>query len=358
MAVCGRAKSTRRGGSLRECTPGGRGSEIAGVVPRPGRAAGSSTVLPDRGAPPVADRPGSSHGQRSPLPAAPRPAASTCSRWPACSRPACCAGCWCWWPGRWRPVRRWRTPGPPRHPAGAGRSTHGARGAGRFAAPAGPFAPGHRGVDLAAAPGAPVRAAGDGVVAFAGRVAGRAVVSVDHPGGLRTTYEPVVAAVSRAATRCSPVQVLGRLGARGQPLPAGELPALGGSGGATTYLDPLSLLATVRVRLLPVWGSAAGSPQGRRRPGRRPGRRRRPVHRWPAPEAPRCRLRHPGAGPGQLAARRAGCERHRRPWSLARRWSVALFWPLPRSGAAGLAHRPGAAGRVRAGREGPRRGGA
>ncbi len=36
-----------------------------------------------------------------------------------------------------------------------------------------------------------------GTVAFAGRVAGRGVVSVDHPGGLRTTYEPVAARVSR-----------------------------------------------------------------------------------------------------------------------------------------------------------------
>src|SRR5947209_1444726 len=59
-----------------------------------------------------------------------------------------------------------------------------------FAPPPRPWLPGHRGVDLGAAPGTIVRAAGAGTVSFAGRVAGRGVVSVAHPGGLRTTYEP------------------------------------------------------------------------------------------------------------------------------------------------------------------------
>ena len=57
-------------------------------------------------------------------------------------------------------------------------------------------------------------------------VAGRGVVSVDHPGGLRTTYEPVAATVARG----DPVgagAVLGRLELVREPLPAGGLPALG-----------------------------------------------------------------------------------------------------------------------------------
>src|SRR5699024_4562613 len=45
--------------------------------------------------------------------------------------------------------------------------------------------PGHRGVDLEAAGGAPVHAAAAGVVAFAGRVVDRTVVSIDHADGIR-----------------------------------------------------------------------------------------------------------------------------------------------------------------------------
>ena len=66
-----------------------------------------------------------------------------------------------------------------------------------FQAPAGPYSPGHRGVDLAAPPGTVVRAPASGTVRFAGRVAGKAVVSVEHAHrilgrtGWRTTYEGV-----------------------------------------------------------------------------------------------------------------------------------------------------------------------
>src|SRR6185369_7063201 len=63
-----------------------------------------------------------------------------------------------------------------------------------FDAPSPNWQRGHRGVDLAAVPGQPVYAAGQGTVVFAGDLAGRPVVSVAHPGGLRTTYEPVTAA--------------------------------------------------------------------------------------------------------------------------------------------------------------------
>src|SRR6478735_9828457 len=58
-----------------------------------------------------------------------------------------------------------------------------------FAPPADRFGAGHRGVDLAAPEGSAVVAAGPGVVVFAGQLAGRGVLSVEHSGGLRTTYE-------------------------------------------------------------------------------------------------------------------------------------------------------------------------
>ena len=55
-----------------------------------------------------------------------------------------------------------------------------------------PFAPvgryeGHWGLDLAARYGSPVRAAGAGIVTFAGSVAGMRSVTIDHGGGLRSS---------------------------------------------------------------------------------------------------------------------------------------------------------------------------
>src|SRR5258705_10530411 len=64
-----------------------------------------------------------------------------------------------------------------------------------FDAPSTNWNRGHRGVDLAGTPGQPVYAAAAGTVVFAGELAGRTLVSVAHPGGLRTTYEPVRPAV-------------------------------------------------------------------------------------------------------------------------------------------------------------------
>jgi murein DD-endopeptidase MepM/ murein hydrolase activator NlpD len=104
-------------------------------------------------------------------------------------------------------------------------------------------------VDLAGMNGTPVLAAGDGTVVFVGQVGGRRVVSIDHPGGLRTTYEPVLASVTT-----------GELVARGQPIGTVEA----GHPGCTAlaclhwgvrrgmdYLDPLRLLGLGHVRLLP-----------------------------------------------------------------------------------------------------------
>jgi murein DD-endopeptidase MepM/ murein hydrolase activator NlpD len=118
-----------------------------------------------------------------------------------------------------------------------------------FDAPPTPYAAGHRGVDLLGAPGSPVLAAGAGVVAFAGMVAGRPVVSVEHAGGLRTTYEPVHPSVSagQAVARGSPLGGLAP-GHAGCP---GEACLHWGLRRGQTYLDPLVLLRPPRVRLLP-----------------------------------------------------------------------------------------------------------
>ncbi|WP_413767275.1 M23 family metallopeptidase [Rhodococcus pyridinivorans] len=111
--------------------------------------------------------------------------------------------------------------------------------------------PGHRGVDLDAHVGQTVLAAGDGVVAFAGVVAGKPVVSVDHEGGLRTTYEPVEAAVAagRRVTRGDPIGTV-VAGHDGCASPA--CLHWGLRRGRADYLDPLPLVERPVIRLLPV----------------------------------------------------------------------------------------------------------
>jgi len=58
-------------------------------------------------------------------------------------------------------------------------------------APADDYAAGHRGIDVAAALGTPAVAVDDGEVAFAGSVAGRPVLTIDHGGGLVSTLDSV-----------------------------------------------------------------------------------------------------------------------------------------------------------------------
>ncbi|MBT0769819.1 M23 family metallopeptidase [Kineosporia sp. J2-2] len=58
-----------------------------------------------------------------------------------------------------------------------------------------PWSPGHRGADLAGSAGQPVFAPASGTVSFAGVVAGSPAVSVDHGGGVVSSYVPVRARV-------------------------------------------------------------------------------------------------------------------------------------------------------------------
>jgi murein DD-endopeptidase MepM/ murein hydrolase activator NlpD len=125
-----------------------------------------------------------------------------------------------------------------------------------FDAPRPDWQRGHRGVDLAGAPGQPVYAAGRGTVVFAGTLAGRPVVSVDHPGGLRTSYEPVQAVV-RPGQSVDAGTPLGRLAAAhvGCPAPAClHWGAMWGPAQRARYVDPVGLLASTPVRLKPVTG--------------------------------------------------------------------------------------------------------
>ncbi|OZC61129.1 peptidase [Rhodococcus sp. 15-725-2-2b] len=109
--------------------------------------------------------------------------------------------------------------------------------------------PGHRGVDLAAPEGRSVLAVADGTVVFAGSVAGKPVVSVDHPGGLRSTYEPVVASVA-AGARVRRGTVLGSLASGHESCPSTCLHW--GVRRGREYLDPTALVRVSPIRLKPL----------------------------------------------------------------------------------------------------------
>ncbi|MYS93953.1 MULTISPECIES: murein hydrolase activator EnvC family protein [Streptomyces] len=124
--------------------------------------------------------------------------------------------------------------------------------------PASVYGPGHRGVDLTAAPGTPVRAVAAGRVSFAGRVAGKGVVSVELTGTgdppLRTTYEPVTATVEEG-DEVGPGEVIGTVDATGSHCTAACVHW--GLRRGETYLNPLALLPPWLLhrgpsRLLPV----------------------------------------------------------------------------------------------------------
>ena len=144
---------------------------------------------------------------------------------------------------RWSPPARagaaWAWPIDPPHEVRRG-----------FTPPEQRWLPGHRGIDLTARVGQAVRAPETGRVSWAGPLAGRGVVVITHPGGLRSTFEPAVTAlpvgtavargellatVSDAPGHCAPATCLHWGVLRGR-----------------TYVDPLSLVSRDPVVLLPL----------------------------------------------------------------------------------------------------------
>jgi murein DD-endopeptidase MepM/ murein hydrolase activator NlpD len=128
----------------------------------------------------------------------------------------------------------------------------------RFDPPAKPWAPGNRGIDFAVAPGSPVRAVAAGTVTFAGSVAGSPVVTVSHPGGLRSSYSFLSRLSVATGDRVAAGRVLGHSGGAGPGHGPGvvHLSARRGAG----YVDPLPQLEMVAaVHLVPVGGPARPS---------------------------------------------------------------------------------------------------
>src|SRR5690606_27278549 len=181
-------------------------------------------------------------------------------------------------PGWVRPV------GPPSGPLGV---------VSGFDPPADPWGPGHRGVDLAAPAGAEVRAPGPGRITYAGLVAGRGVLVVDH-GPLQSTYEPVTASVANGdvVRAGDPIGTLAAAGSHCAPATCLHW----GARSNARYIDPLSLVAAApgTVRLLPLGN------------GRSPAMRRT---RRCSPRAPGSR----GRSPSHASPRRSACARIRSP---------------------------------------------
>lgn len=100
-----------------------------------------------------------------------------------------------------------------------------------------------------------MRSALAGRVTFAGSLAGRGVVVVDH-GSVRTTYEPVTARVRRGdpVGRGAMIGTLERLSSHCFPRACLHWGLRRGN----TYLDPLTLVGAGPVRLLPLGGAPAG----------------------------------------------------------------------------------------------------
>ncbi len=118
-----------------------------------------------------------------------------------------------------------------------------------FAPPVRPWERGHRGVDLLGQADQDVRATLPGKVSFAGQVAGRGVMVVDH-GDRHTTYEPVTA-TARIGDAVQSGEVIGTLQyALGHCSP--RVCLHWGLIAVEDYQNPLDLVSPGPVRLLPL----------------------------------------------------------------------------------------------------------
>ncbi len=179
-----------------------------------------------------------------------------------------------------------------------------------FDPPAKRWLPGHRGVDLATTPGAAVRAAGAGVIGYAGKLGGRGVVTVVH-GALRTTYEPVDATVHHG-DQVDAGQVIGHVeAAAGHCAPKACLHW--GLLRGEKYLNPLSLVRT-RIQLLPVW-DVPKPYGGAARPAASPSHAPDPQRAADAPDAlgPRSATGLGAGGVALVGGAVAAARRRRRP---------------------------------------------
>ncbi len=113
-----------------------------------------------------------------------------------------------------------------------------------FRPPEDPYGPGNRGVEYDTEPGDVVRAAADGTVVFAGAVARDLYITVEHGGGVSSTYSYLLRVSVRAGARVVQGQVIA---IAGEKLHFGV--RVDGS-----YADPAGFIGVrrTRVRLVPL----------------------------------------------------------------------------------------------------------
>lgn len=117
-------------------------------------------------------------------------------------------------------------------------------------APEGRFA-GHWGADFAVAEGSPVHTVAGGVVTFAGSVAGVTTVTVEHGGGLKSSYSYLASVTVQPGDRVAARTVVGTSGTDHGVAAVHLSVRIGGR-----YVDPLQWLRCTRpppiARLMPL----------------------------------------------------------------------------------------------------------
>ncbi|KAA8820312.1 M23 family peptidase [Bifidobacterium rousetti] len=119
-----------------------------------------------------------------------------------------------------------------------------------FDGPAKPWLPGHRGVDLEAEEGEDIVAPDEGVISFAGEVAGKQVVSIRTDEGLTFTFEPAATDLPRG-TRVRRGERFGEV-AIGSDHCVGSCLHWGVRRGDRAYIDPTAMTGGRRIGLKPV----------------------------------------------------------------------------------------------------------
>lgn len=117
-----------------------------------------------------------------------------------------------------------------------------------FDPPENPYGSGHRGIDIAAPVGTPIVAPEAGVVTFAGSVGGELFVTLDHGGGLRSSYSWLSATLVREGDL---VPRGAAIGSTGIGHPGSTVPHLHfGVRLDDAYVDPLEYLGPAPVAAL------------------------------------------------------------------------------------------------------------